>query len=152
MKRDDPQDDAFDALLLPISDASPGGDDLLHGPEFDAIAEARREDDPTLPRGVWTAELKRADWPLAARLCREALATRSKDLQVAAWLGEAWIALEGLAGGVRATGWSHCCANACGNRCIRCRGTAISNSAPPPGLAGRALEPRTAGAGAAAAR
>ncbi|QNB00150.1 type VI secretion system protein TssA [Massilia sp. Se16.2.3] len=95
MKRDDPQDDAFDALLLPISDASPGGDDLLHGPEFDAIAEARREDDPTLPRGVWTAELKRADWPLAARLCREALATRSKDLQVAAWLGEAWIALEG---------------------------------------------------------
>lgn len=99
MKRNDPLDD----LLLPVSEDNPGGADLLHGPEFDAVAEARREDDPTLPRGVWTAELKRADWPQAARLCREVLALRSKDLQVAAWLGEAWIVLDGVAGGARAT-------------------------------------------------
>ncbi|WP_373888626.1 type VI secretion system ImpA family N-terminal domain-containing protein [Massilia genomosp. 1] len=37
------------------------------------------------------------------RLRERALTERSKDSQIAAWLGEAWIALDGLAGGVRAT-------------------------------------------------
>ncbi len=90
-------------LLLPLTDGGPCGVPLLHEPEYDAIAAARHEDDPSLPRGVWTSELKRADWPEVVRLCEQALTGRSKDLQVAAWLGEAWIARDGLAGGVRAT-------------------------------------------------
>ncbi|NHZ66143.1 type VI secretion system protein TssA [Massilia genomosp. 1] len=90
-------------LLQPLDNGGPCGIALLHEPEYDAIAAARHEDDPLLPRGVWTSELKRADWPEVVRLCEQALTERSKDLQVAAWLGEAWIALDGLAGGVRAT-------------------------------------------------
>ena len=90
-------------LLQPLVDGGPCGVSLLHEAEYDAIAAARHEDDPVLPRGVWTSELKRADWPAVVRLCEQALTERSKDLQIAAWLGEAWIALDGLAGGVRAT-------------------------------------------------
>lgn len=90
-------------LLQPLVNGGPCGVSLLHEPEYDAIAAARHEDDPLLPRGVWTSELKRADWPGVVRLCEQALIERSKDLQIAAWLGEAWIALDGLAGGVRAT-------------------------------------------------
>lgn len=89
-------------LLQPLTEDDPCGMALLHEPEYDAIAAARHEDDPSLPRGVWTSELKRADWPAVVRLCEKALTERSKDLQIAAWLGEAWIALDGLAGGVRA--------------------------------------------------
>lgn len=90
-------------LLQPLVVGGPCGVSLLHEPEYDAIAAARHEDDPVLPRGVWTSELKRADWPEVVRLCEQALTERSKDLQIAAWLGEAWIALDGLEGGVRAT-------------------------------------------------
>lgn len=100
-------DMTFDHLLQPLAQGSPCGVALLHEPEYDAIAAAREEDDPSLPRGVWTGELKRADWPQVVRLCEAALAGRSKDLQIAAWLGEAWIALDGLAGGVRATALLH---------------------------------------------
>jgi len=91
------------ALLEPLAEHGPCGVSLLDEPEYDAIALARQEDDPTLPRGVWTTALKRADWQESARLCRQALSERSKDLNLAAWLGEAWINLEGLAGGARAT-------------------------------------------------
>lgn len=94
---------SLEYLLQPLTVGGRCGVSLLHEPEYDAIAAARHEDDPTLPRGVWTSELKRADWPEVVRLCEKALVERSKDLQLAAWLGEAWIALDGLAGGVRAT-------------------------------------------------
>jgi len=91
------------SLLEPLAEHGPCGVSLLDEPEYDAIALARQEDDPSLPRGVWTAPLKRADWQESARLCTQALAGRSKDLNLAAWLGEAWINLDGLAGGARAT-------------------------------------------------
>jgi len=91
------------ALLEPIAEHGPCGVSLLDEPEYDAIALARHEDDPTLPLGVWTKALKRADWQESARLCRQALVERSKDLNLAAWLGEAWINIDGLEGGARAT-------------------------------------------------
>ena len=47
---------------------------------------------------MWTAEPKRADWPGVAETCIVAIATRSKDIQLAAWLLEAWIHLHGFAG------------------------------------------------------
>lgn len=92
----------LDTLLLPVSLNEPCGISLLHEPEYDDIGSARLEDDPSLPRGVWTSELKKANWKEVVHLCETALVKRSKELQVAAWLGEAWIALEGIQGGLRA--------------------------------------------------
>ncbi|HEX8391407.1 MAG TPA: type VI secretion system protein TssA [Longimicrobium sp.] len=62
------------------------------------LREARREDDPTLPRGIWETELKRADWPGVARGACDALATRSKDPHAGAMLAESWVHLYGFAG------------------------------------------------------
>jgi type VI secretion system protein ImpA len=88
----------LEALLTPISADKPAGESLRYSGVYEAVEEARREDDPALPQGVWKTELKRADWREAARLCLDALETRAKDLQLAAWLLEAWIHLEGLPG------------------------------------------------------
>jgi len=91
----------LEALLTPISADRPSGESLRYSGLYEAVEEARREDDPSLPQGVWKTDLKRADWKEAARLCLDALETRSKDLQVAAWLLEAWIHLEGVPGATR---------------------------------------------------
>lgn len=88
----------LETLLTPISADKPSGESLRYSGLYEAVEEARREDDPALPQGVWKTELKKADWKEAARLCLDALETRSKDLQVAAWLLEAWVHLEGLPG------------------------------------------------------
>ncbi len=93
----------LEGLLAPIS-PSPGaagpstGEPLRYEPIYDQIRELRREDDPTLPQGVWKHELKRADWSQVETLAAEALTHRSKDLQLAAWLAEAWTHLYGFAG------------------------------------------------------
>jgi type VI secretion system protein ImpA len=88
----------LETLLTPISADKPSGESLRYSGLYEAVEDARREDDPALPQGVWKTELKKADWKEAARLCLDALETRSKDLQVAAWLLEAWVHLEGLPG------------------------------------------------------
>jgi type VI secretion system protein ImpA len=85
-------------LLLAISPERPAGSDLRHEDTYDRIKEARREDDPSLPQGVWQVELKRADWRAVEAICLDALATRTKDLQIAVWLLEAWVHLHGIAG------------------------------------------------------
>lgn len=63
----------------------PYGPALPHDPVCAAIREARREDDPGLPQGVWERELKRADWDKALSLSLGVLRERSKDMQVAGW-------------------------------------------------------------------
>jgi type VI secretion system protein ImpA len=88
----------IEALLAPITADQPAGVSLRYEDTYDQIKEARRADDPSLPQGVWETELKRADWRAVNDLCVAALATRSKDLQIAAWLLEAWIHLHGLSG------------------------------------------------------
>ncbi len=91
-------------LLKPISDLSPAGDDLTFSPEFDAIAEARRHDDPSLAQGDWTQDVKLANWQQVLCLCEALLETRTKDLRVAGWYAEAATHLrgfEGLAAGYR---------------------------------------------------
>ncbi|HEV7921531.1 MAG TPA: type VI secretion system protein TssA [Thermoanaerobaculia bacterium] len=87
-----------DPLLLPISEDRPAGESLRFDPVYDEIKRLREQDDPTLPQGVWQRELKKADWKAVASLCSDTLATRTKDLQVAAWLTEAWTHLEGFPG------------------------------------------------------
>ncbi len=85
------------AALAPFPGESPVGPSLRYDPIYDAIREARRQDDPSLPMGVWQSVPKRADWDLAIRLCREVLEQRSKDLQVACWLTEALVHRHGFA-------------------------------------------------------
>ncbi|MBU6960461.1 type VI secretion system protein TssA [Pseudomonas sp. CVAP len=85
-------------LLEPISDEAPCGQDLRYEPEFDQLRELRREDDTSLPTGVWQSSIKRAQWPEQAKLASRLLLERSKDLMLSAWLGEAWLHLDGLEG------------------------------------------------------
>lgn len=87
-----------EALLQPISEDQPEGESLRYEGTWDRIQEARRQDDPHLPQGVWKTPRKQADWSAAAELCVEALSTRSKDLRIAAWLTEAWTTLFGVQG------------------------------------------------------
>ncbi len=89
-------------LLKPISEQQPCGVPIRYEPEYDILREARREDDASLPAGVWQTDIKRADWDKVQHLAETVLRTRSKDLVVASWLGEAWLHLEGLAGLARA--------------------------------------------------
>ncbi|HEX5178504.1 MAG TPA: type VI secretion system protein TssA [Gemmatimonadaceae bacterium] len=90
-----------DDLLNPIAGDNPAGADLRYDPIYDKIKEARREDDDA-PQGEWQHPRKLADWPLVIKLAGEALATRTKDLQLAVWLGEAMLRREGF-GSFRAT-------------------------------------------------
>lgn len=85
-------------LLQPIPGPSPTGMSLRYESEYDRIREARRDEDPALPQGVWQHDLKRADWKLVIELCAGALSERSKDLQIACWLLDALVRRRGLAG------------------------------------------------------
>jgi type VI secretion system protein ImpA len=86
-----------DDLLNPIPGQNPSGENLRYAPVFDKIKETRRADDDA-PQGEWQFERKTADYPLVIKLAGEALATRSKDLQLAAWLTEAILRKEGFQG------------------------------------------------------
>lgn len=88
----------LDALLAPISDDQPAGEDLSFSIEFDRIQEARRSDDPTLDQGEWQTDIKYADWSSVARQCGDLLQTRTKDLRLAGWLTEATTQIDGFAG------------------------------------------------------
>jgi type VI secretion system protein ImpA len=86
-----------EALLVPISEDLPAGENLRYSGLHDEIREARRADE-NLQQGDWKRDLKVADWQAVCSLAVEALGDRSKDLQVAAWLAEALVKLHGLAG------------------------------------------------------
>jgi len=85
-------------LLQPISLEEPCGPSLRFDPLFTDIRIAREEDDPKLPMGQWQRPLKTADWESIEHRSTDFLAKRSKDLQMAAWLLEAWMRRRGLAG------------------------------------------------------
>jgi type VI secretion system protein ImpA len=97
-----PADPLFAGLLEPVPGALPAGEALRWGAVHAAIEEARRDEDADLPQGVWRRDVKRADWEAVVRLCREALAERSKDLQVASWLVDGAVRLHGPAVGAAA--------------------------------------------------
>lgn len=84
-------------LLAPIPGPNIAGSDLRYDPLFDKIKDARQEDDGG-PQGDWQRPRKAADFGLVAKLAGDALATRSKDLWLAAWLTEAQLRREGLGG------------------------------------------------------
>jgi len=78
-----------ETLLAPVSAHNPAGADLSFSPSFDAIAQARRFDDPSLEQGEWVTDLKEADWAFVVNRCAKLLAEESKDLRLAVWLAEA---------------------------------------------------------------
>src|ERR1051326_1825740 len=84
-------------ILNPIPGDNPSGENLEYAPIYDQIKEARREDDDA-PQGEWQRARKTADWKLVVQLTSDTLATKSKDLQLAAWLTEALLKTEGFAG------------------------------------------------------
>src|SRR5262249_29633909 len=85
-------------LLDPILPDLPGGTDMRWTPEWDRIREARRADDD-LESGKWIKrERKTSDWKLVRDLTTTMLRERTKDLQVALWLTEANIKLQGFPG------------------------------------------------------
>jgi type VI secretion system protein ImpA len=88
----------LEPLLQPISPEAPSGRSLRFEPLYQRIREARREDDASLPQGVWQAPLKRADWVQVAELSQQALTRESKDLQLSVWLTEAWLMQQGFTG------------------------------------------------------
>lgn len=87
----------IEEFLLPISDDAPAGEDVRYEVVYDEIRDAR-ESDPDLPQGEWETERRVADFKAVAKMAGEVLRTRSKDLQIAAWLMEAWVDREGFAG------------------------------------------------------
>jgi type VI secretion system protein ImpA len=87
----------FEALLGPIAGDNPAGKDVRYDGTHDAIKEARRADD-TLAQGEWVRTIKASDWPAVIELASEALATKSKDVQIASWLVEALVKRYGFPG------------------------------------------------------
>ena len=87
----------LDALLAPIPGDNPAGESQQYTGLYDEIREARRSEDQ-LDQGDWKREPKVADWAETESLAAEALANRTKDLQVCAWLAEALVKLHGFAG------------------------------------------------------
>jgi type VI secretion system protein ImpA len=85
------------SLLKPIPGENPSGESLRYTAIYDQIQEARRSDDD-LNQGDWKRELKSADWRQVVTLSAAALSTKSKDLQIAAWLTEAAVRLHGYPG------------------------------------------------------
>jgi type VI secretion system protein ImpA len=87
----------FDTLLTAIPGDNPSGESLRFAAPYDAIQEARRSDDD-LDQGDWVRATKAADWSGVIKIATEALATQSKDLQLAVWLVEALVKRHGFPG------------------------------------------------------
>ena len=82
-----------DDLLNPIPGENPSGVSLRYDRIYDQIKEARTEGEESV-LGTLSSP-KKADYQLVIKLAGEALATKSKDLQLAAWLAEAHVKREG---------------------------------------------------------
>jgi type VI secretion system protein ImpA len=84
-------------LLTPITGSNPCGENLRYSGLYDQIRKARLAE-ADLPQGEWAREVKTSDWNLVKTLALDALTTKTKDLQIAAWLAESLIHLYSHAG------------------------------------------------------
>ena len=87
----------FEAIMQPVSEENPSGENLQYSGLYDEIREARRAD-KDLPQGQWQTNLKFADYGQVINLAVPALETQTKDLQIAAWLSESLIKEHGFVG------------------------------------------------------
>ena len=86
-----------DDLLNPIAGDNPAGVYLYYDPIYDKLKEARRED-LDVAVGDYARDQKVADWNTVIKLAGDAIANKSKDLQLAVWLVEAHLRKEGFVG------------------------------------------------------
>jgi len=86
-----------DDLLIPIEGPNPSGANLRYDPTFDKIKEARREESQP-PPGMTEQDRKVSDNGLVIKLATDLLTTKTKDLQLAAWLTEALLKQKGFGG------------------------------------------------------
>ena len=84
-------------LLNPIDGPNPSGANLRYEPIYDKIKEARREEDQP-PPGMTERDRKVADNSQVIKLTKDVLTTKTKDLQLAAWLTEALLKQQRFAG------------------------------------------------------
>jgi type VI secretion system protein ImpA len=82
-------------LLKALEGPEPCGPSLRYDPLYDRIRQERRQDSGG---AVLDGTAKVADHKAAINLITEALATRTKDLQLAVWLTDSLIHREGFAG------------------------------------------------------
>ncbi|MCS7024012.1 MAG: type VI secretion system protein TssA [Bryobacteraceae bacterium] len=79
-------------LLKPISESNPSGQNARYDPNYDKVADLRKtKEDPlsgTIP----------PDWKAVVKLAEDLLTKKTKDLQLAVWLTEAYIVLRGISG------------------------------------------------------
>lgn len=87
----------IDMILAPLPGDNPAGEDLRYTQVYEGIKVARKSEDD-FAMGEWQRETKSADWGRVAASAVEVLTTKSKDLQIAAWLSEALIAIDGFEG------------------------------------------------------
>lgn len=87
----------LEAVMQPISEENPSGENLRYSAIYGEIAEARRAD-KVLPQGQWQTELKTADYRKVIDLAVPVLIEQTKDLQIAVWLSEALVGEFGFAG------------------------------------------------------
>jgi type VI secretion system protein ImpA len=87
----------FDVLLAPISEETPSGENMRYSGLYDEINEARRADD-VVDQGDWQTELKVADHRRVIDLSVDALSTKTKDIQIAAWLSDSLVRQHGFSG------------------------------------------------------
>lgn len=79
------------ALLAPVSDSAPAGEDLRASDAYEQIAaEIEKLTSPTSTTPT--------DWALVERESASLLATGSKDFMLAAWLNAAWMERHGIDG------------------------------------------------------
>lgn len=84
-------------LIAPVGD-NQVGESVRHNGVYFNIKNARKSDDPSLPMGVWSHDLKTADWQEVQSLALDALGNKCKDLQLGVWLFESNIHIHGFAG------------------------------------------------------
>lgn len=87
-----------DELVAPLSGPSPVGQYLRWEDEYAELEEARRADEDAGSDDVWARDKKASDWPTLLRLGTSLLETKTKDLQVAAWVAEAASHIYGAVG------------------------------------------------------
>jgi type VI secretion system protein ImpA len=95
-----------DDLLNPIEGPNPSGANLRYDPVYDKIKEARREEAQP-PAGMTEQDRKVSDNAQVIKLATDLLTTKTKDLQLAAWLTEAQLKQRGF-GGLK-DGLALCC-------------------------------------------
>ncbi|GAM09414.1 hypothetical protein OR1_01692 [Geobacter sp. OR-1] len=87
----------LDAILTPLPGENASGEDLRYTQLYEEIKDARKSED-NIPMGDWQRETRSADWERVVATATDALTSRTKDLQVAAWLTEALVIIEGFEG------------------------------------------------------